>query len=124
MMVSISGPANEEYFTELLPHTTILTPNIPAALLLAKLGGRDFGPIESLTYNKRIELATFLAAKVPWVLLKGDAVPIEREGIEIVIDILTNSKGETLEFISEKSSSRGMTGQGGTLACISFDVLN
>src|ERR1700730_3146790 len=112
-MVSTSGStllpkdATKAYLTELLPHTTLLTPNLPEALLLAQLAGQEFGTVENLSHTKRYDLATFLAQKVPWVLLKGGHAPLEINGEKVVLDILVNSKSnQSKEFISQFSSSK------------------
>lgn len=124
-MVSTSGSAllpqsaTNAYLTLLLQHTTILTPNLPEALLLAKLLGNDFGSLEFLTPEKRKALARFLASKAKWVLLKGGHAPIERNGKNIVIDILVHSAGDYYEFESDYSISKNTHGTGCTLACMS-----
>ena len=123
-MVSTSGStllpqdATSAYLTDLLPHTTLLTPNLPEALLLAHLGGKDFGTLEDLSRDKRYELATFLTQKVQSVLLKGGHAPLEVDGERVVIDILVNANGQSKEFISKFSPSKNTHGTGCTLACI------
>jgi hydroxymethylpyrimidine/phosphomethylpyrimidine kinase / thiaminase len=122
-MVSTSGStllpqtATKAYLTDLLPCTTILTPNLPEALLLAKLSGKNFGAVSDLTEEKRLELAFYMASKVEWLLLKGGHAPIERDGKKIVVDILVHGK-ESQEFISDFSLSKNTHGTGCTLACI------
>lgn len=121
-MVSTSGStllpqaATKAYLTDLLPCATILTPNLPEALLLAKLAGKDFGALQELTGEKRLEMALYLASNVDWVLLKGGHAPIERNGKKIVIDILVHGK-ESHEFVSDFSPSKNTHGTGCTLAC-------
>lgn len=123
-MVSTSGStllpqeAAKAYLTELLPHTTLLTPNLPEAILLAQLSGKDFGTVENLSRDKRYELAKFLSQKARWVLLKGGHAPLEINGDKVVLDILVNSSGQSQEFISEFSHSKNTHGTGCTLACI------
>src|SRR5271169_4816552 len=108
-MISTSGStllpefATTAYLTHVLPLTPILTPNIPEALLLAKLAAKDFGSIENLTFSKRHELATFLASMTQRVLLKGGHLPIERNGRKVAVDVLVNSMGESKEFVSDFS---------------------
>jgi len=125
-MVSTSGStllpqdATKAYLTDLLPYATILTPNLPEALLLAQLAGKDFGTVEELSRDKRYELAFFLAEKVQWVLLKGGHAPLERNGEKVVLDILVNRNGQSKEFISEFSRSKSTHGPGCTLAGIAF----
>lgn len=121
-MVTTSGStllpesATTAYLTHLLPYTTLLTPNIPEALLLSKLAGH---PFPQLPFSKRHELANFLASRTKkWVLLKGGHDPIEQNGRKVVVDILVNSsKGVSREFISEFSTSKNTHGTGCTLAC-------
>jgi hydroxymethylpyrimidine/phosphomethylpyrimidine kinase len=127
-MVATSGStllpqdATKAYLTALLPHTTILTPNLPEALLLAQLSGKDFGTVEKLSRDKRYELATFLSKQVQLVLLKGGHAPLELNGKNVVLDILVNANGQSKEFVSEFSTSRNTHGTGCTLACISPEI--
>jgi hydroxymethylpyrimidine kinase/phosphomethylpyrimidine kinase len=122
-MVSTSGSAllhesaTNAYLTHLLPNTTLLTPNLPEALVLSKLSGKDFGKVEELTLEKRYELARFLASKAQWILLKGGHAAVDRNGESIVLDILVNSKGDMTEFVSAFSQSKNTHGTGCTLAC-------
>ena len=122
-MVATSGsvllptPAAKAYLTHLLQHTTLLTPNLPEALLLAHLAGRNFGKLENLTVDNRFELAEYLTSKVEWVLLKGGHLGYETNGKKVVLDILLNSKGQKWEFISDFSDSKNTHGTGCTLAC-------
>jgi hydroxymethylpyrimidine/phosphomethylpyrimidine kinase len=111
--------ATNAYLTHLLPYTTLLTPNIPEALLLSKLAGKEF---HELTLEKRHELGRFLISKtnVKWLLLKGGHNPIIRNGRKVVVDILVNSKGESKEFVSDFSSSKNTHGTGCTLACLTL----
>ena len=124
VMVSASGShlipmsAVNAYLTDLLPYTTLLTPNIPEALHLAKLVGHDFGPLDSITPEKLTQLAISLSANVPWVLLKGGHGPLTRNGRKSVVDILVNKEGKTIEFVSDFSDSKNTHGTGCTLACI------
>jgi|SRR5579859_8126826 len=122
-MVSTSGStllpqaATNAYLTSLLPHTTILTPNLPEALLLAKLAGQDFGSLSGITRDRKLELASFLAKKVSWVLVKGGHAPVDKDGKKVVIDVLVDNKGHSYEFVSEFSPSTNTHGTGCTLAC-------
>ena len=125
-MVSSSGStllsesASNAYLTHLLPYATILTPNLPEALVLAKLAGKDFGSIAGMTVERRLELGSFLATKAQWVLLKGGHAAIERDGKRYVLDILVNPKGESKEFIAQFSQTPNTHGTGCTLACKFF----
>jgi len=122
-MVSTTGStllpqaATNAYITHLLPQTTLLTPNLPEALLLAKLAGREFGNVEDLTLDKRRKLAAFLSERGQWVLLKGGHLAIERDGKKTVVDILMRSNGYSREFVSDFSMSSNTHGTGCTLAC-------
>ena len=124
VMISASGShlipvsAVSAYLTDLLPYTTLLTPNIPEALHLAKLVGHDFGALDSVTPEKLTQLAISLAANAQWVLLKGGHGPLTRNGRKSVVDILVNKEGRTIEFVSDFSNSKNTHGTGCTLACI------
>jgi len=131
-MVSTSGStllpesATNAYLTHLLPHTTLLTPNLPEAKLLAKLTGtEDMG--DGKSRQSRHKLATSLARVTKradgvserWVLLKGGHAPIEQNGKMVVVDILTSDSGdEVVEFVSDFSDSKNTHGTGCSLACI------
>jgi hydroxymethylpyrimidine/phosphomethylpyrimidine kinase len=121
-MVSTSGStllpesATNAYLTLLLPSTTLLTPNLPEALLLSKLAGKDFGSLDQLNYQQRREMASFLGSNGRWVLLKGGHLPLEREGKQVVVDILAKGN-EYKEFVSDFSTSKNTHGTGCTLAC-------
>jgi hydroxymethylpyrimidine/phosphomethylpyrimidine kinase len=128
-MVSTSGStllpesATKAYLTHLLPHTTLLTPNLPEAKLLAKLTGNEYSGADKSLSSRR-DLVTSLARvskraeglSERWVLLKGGHAPMERNGTVVVIDILAS---DFMEFVSEFSESKNTHGTGCTLACIS-----
>lgn len=110
---------------ELLPMTTILTPNVPEAKLLAKDAGQSFEDIRSLEDLK--QLAELIATLGPrYVLLKGGHLPLSREGIvangdadrHVVVDVLYG-KEEKRHWVyeSEYIKSRNTHGTGCSLAC-------
>lgn len=83
---------------ELLPWATVLTPNIPEAILLTSWEGG----VDSVDDMRR------LARKVGqlgrnWVYLKGGHAPLEgkEEGGKVVVDILWGKEGE-VEILSER----------------------
>jgi len=132
-MVSTSGStllpesATKAYLTHLLPHATLLTPNLPEAKLLARLTGNEYSGADKSLSSRR-DLVTSLARATKradgvserWVLLKGGHAPMERNGKVVVIDILaSDSRDDIVEFVSEFSESKNTHGTGCTLACIS-----
>ena len=128
VMISTSGSvllpesAAITYVTNLLPVTTLLTPNFPEAIFLANLceSSIDWGN-PTLNLQDRLKLATFLSKKSEWVLLKGGHAPLERNGKKVVVDILVNKCGTfSREYISEFSPSKNTHGTGCTLSCFSF----
>lgn len=81
-MVSTSGSqllpqdAVETLINELLPLTTILTPNIPEALVLLKTAGKPLPEPKSITdLNDIVHLVRTLGPK--YVLLKGGHLPLD-----------------------------------------------
>ncbi|KAJ6103623.1 Phosphomethylpyrimidine kinase type-1 [Penicillium sp. IBT 16267x] len=130
VMVSTSGAqllpekAVKVLRTELLPITTILTPNIPEALLLLK----DFGveAPEPADLPGLIKLAKQICAMGPKaVLLKGGHLPLTKDlkttqnpkDAITVIDILYDSvTGETSLFDTEYLISKNTHGTGCSLA--------
>jgi hydroxymethylpyrimidine/phosphomethylpyrimidine kinase len=122
-MISTSGArlleieATKAYLDQLLPFCTVLTPNLPEAVLLAKLAGEDYGPVEDLDLLRRVDLAKLLVRYCEWVLLKGGHCPVVQNGRNVVVDILIHKDGEVTEFVSEFSSSKNTHGTGCTLAC-------
>jgi hydroxymethylpyrimidine/phosphomethylpyrimidine kinase len=128
-MISTSGStllpesATDAYLTHLLPHTTLLTPNLPEAMLLAKLSGEDLDGDEKLHGGRR-QLAFYLQRMMKgpteqWILLKGGHAPVEKDGKMVVIDMLTSTfRKDIIEFVSEFSESKNTHGTGCTLACM------
>ena len=133
-MVSTSGTqllpeqAVKELRADILPLTTILTPNIPEAMLLLHSGnGRT--PHGSGGLDEMISLAKQVQKLgVKWVLLKGGHLPLNKDYVmvpkdgstpAIVVDILTD--GTQVKLIeTEYLYSKNTHGTGCSLACESF----
>lgn len=128
VMVSTSGSkllpekAVKELRTKLLPLTTILTPNIPEALLLLKDAGAEASEPKDL--EGMVELAKKICSLGPKaVLLKGGHLPLTKdhkasqdpkEGT-LVVDILFDGTTATL-FETEFLVSKNTHGTGCSLA--------
>lgn len=115
--------AVQTLITELLPVTTILTPNISEAQLLAKEAGKPFNDIGSLDEMKKV--AESIASLGPkYVLLKGGHLPLSKDGIvangeadrHVVVNVLYG-EGQTWVFESDYIESRNTHGTGCSLAC-------
>jgi hydroxymethylpyrimidine kinase/phosphomethylpyrimidine kinase len=128
-MVSTSGSqllvqeAIRELREHLLPHTTILTPNVPEAkLLLADAGITTEDP---KSVDDLISVAMSLQSLGPkYVLVKGGHLPFTKEGKvaeteeekKFVVDVLYGDGGETrIETAYQKS--KNTHGTGCSLAC-------
>lgn len=127
-MVSTSGSqllpeaAVQSLRTKLLPLTTILTPNIPEAILLLKDAGVDVQLPKDL--SELTQLAKQVRALGPkTVLLKGGHLPLTAaheavqnpEDASRVIDILYDGENTTL-FETEFLMSKNTHGTGCSLA--------
>jgi hydroxymethylpyrimidine/phosphomethylpyrimidine kinase len=130
VMVSTSGAqllpheAIAQLSQHLLPHTTILTPNIPEATLLLTQNGHEAGEIQSVgdveTMGRKIQE---LGPK--WVLVKGGHMPFRRdftvaktdEEKEVVVDVLVGPEGSILRVESPYQKSTSTHGTGCSLAC-------
>jgi hydroxymethylpyrimidine kinase/phosphomethylpyrimidine kinase len=128
-MVSTSGSqllpkeAVRELREHLLPHTTVLTPNVPEALLLLSDAGlRADAPrnVDSL-----IRVAKAVQSLGPkFVLLKGGHLPLKNDGSmaktdaerELMVDILYG-QGETTRIETAYQHSKNTHGTGCSLAC-------
>jgi len=115
--------AVQTLISELLPVTTILTPNISEAQLLAKEAGKSFNDIRSLDEMKKV--AESIATLGPkYVLLKGGHLPLRKDGTvangeadrHVVVNVLYG-EGQTWVFESDYSESRNTHGTGCSLAC-------
>ncbi|KAJ5882081.1 heme oxygenase-like multi-helical [Penicillium soppii] len=128
VMVSTSGSqllperAVKELRAKLLPLTTILTPNIPEALLLLKDAGAEVP--EPTDLDEMIELAKKICSLGPQaVLLKGGHLPLTKDHkishdpreATNVVDILFDGKTATL-FETEFLTSKNTHGTGCSLA--------
>ncbi|KAL7919902.1 Phosphomethylpyrimidine kinase domain-containing protein [Trichoderma austrokoningii] len=129
VMVSTSGAqllpheAIAQLSQHLLPHTTILTPNIPEATLLLTQNGHQVGEIQSVSdveaMGRKIQQ---LGPK--WVLVKGGHMPFRKdltvaksdEEKEIVVDVLVGPEGSVLRVQSPYQKSTSTHGTGCSLA--------
>lgn len=127
-MVSTSGSqllpeaAVSTLVNELLPLTTILTPNLPEALRLLNIAGMNVKEPEVV--EDFITIATHIHKLGPkWVLLKGGHLPLMKgrlvskgtEDREIVLNVLVGDSGVTL-MESEYLHCRNTHGTGCSLA--------
>src|SRR3954470_11778041 len=127
-MISTSGSqllpekAIKELRTKLLPLTTVLTPNIPEALLLLKDAGAETS--EPTDLEGLIELAKKICSLGPKaVLLKGGHLPLTKDkkipqdpkDATTVVDILFDGTTATL-FETEFLVSKNTHGTGCSLA--------
>jgi hydroxymethylpyrimidine kinase/phosphomethylpyrimidine kinase len=128
-MVATSGAhllpehAVEKLLQDLLPITTILTPNLPEAKLLLRKANIAFKEPE--TPDDLVEMAKALQRLGPkYVLLKGGHIPLTKDrkvsaeiaGDNIVFNVLAGPDGvETYE--TEYLKSKNTHGTGCSLAC-------
>ncbi|KAL7946867.1 Phosphomethylpyrimidine kinase domain-containing protein [Trichoderma barbatum] len=129
VMVSTSGAqllpheAIAQLSQHLLPHTTVLTPNIPEATLLLTQNGHEVGEIQSVAdveaMGRKIQE---LGPK--WVLVKGGHMPFRRdlavaktnEEKQVVVDVLIGSEGSVFRVESPYQESTSTHGTGCSLA--------
>ncbi|PNP39900.1 hypothetical protein TGAMA5MH_08166 [Trichoderma gamsii] len=129
VMVSTSGAqllpheAIAQLSQHLLPHTTILTPNIPEATLLLTQNGQQVNEIQSVSdveaMGRKIQQ---LGPK--WVLVKGGHMPFRKdltvaktdEEKEIVVDVLVGPEESVLRVQSPYQKSTSTHGTGCSLA--------
>lgn len=100
--------------TDILPITTILTPNIPESVLLLRNSGEDVGDPSSL--DDAIQLAKRLHALGPkYIFLKGGHLPLASDmrkpenanDASVVVDVLYDGKSVTLiktDFLTSKNT--------------------
>jgi hydroxymethylpyrimidine kinase/phosphomethylpyrimidine kinase len=128
-MVSTSGSrllpteAVRDLREDLLPHTTILTPNVPEALLLLSDAGL---PAEApRNVNELIEIAKAVQSLGPkFVLLKGGHLPLKKNGDVartaaervLMVDILYG-EGIVTRMETAYQNSKNTHGTGCSLAC-------
>lgn len=108
---------------DLLPLTTILTPNLPEAMLLLETAGVEIQDPENV--DDIIALAHKLLGLGPkYVLLKGGHLPLTRGRVvskgeserEIVLNVLVGESGLTV-MESDYQKSENTHGTGCSLAC-------
>ena len=129
VMVSTSGSqllqdeALETLIRELLPVTTILTPNFPEAQLILEKAGKKINTPQ--TVAEIIEVAKAVQALGPkYVLLKGGHVPLTKDrrisSMEdqhaLVYNVLCTAERVTA-FETEYINSKSTHGTGCSLAC-------
>ncbi|TVY93762.1 putative hydroxymethylpyrimidine/phosphomethylpyrimidine kinase [Lachnellula willkommii] len=128
VMVSTSGSqllpqkAVRELRTLLLPHTTILTPNVPEAKLLLSDAGKPAEDPKNV--DDLIEIAKSVQSLGPkYVLVKGGHLPFKKDGTvaktdeerELMIDILYG-EGEVIRIETAYQKSKNTHGTGCSMA--------
>jgi hydroxymethylpyrimidine/phosphomethylpyrimidine kinase len=128
-MVSTSGSrllphdAVSTLIRDLLPLTTILTPNLPEAMLLLDTAGVEVKDPENA--DDIVSMAHKILGLGPkWVLLKGGHLPLTRGRVvsrveserEIVLNVLVGESGLTM-LESDYQRSENTHGTGCSLAC-------
>ena len=128
-MVSTSGSqllpqeAVRELRELLLPHATVLTPNVPEAKLLLSNAGKPVQNPQNI--DDLINLAKSVQSLGPkYVLVKGGHLPFKQDGTiastdaekELVIDILFG-EGKVARIDSRYQKSKNTHGTGCSLAC-------
>lgn len=129
-MVSTSGAqllpheAIAQLSQHLLPHTTLLTPNIPEATLLLTQNGHEVGEIQSVA-DVEVMGRKIQELGPKWVLVKGGHMPFRRdfsvaktkEEREIIVDVLIGPGGSVFRVESPYQESTSTHGTGCSLAC-------
>jgi hydroxymethylpyrimidine/phosphomethylpyrimidine kinase len=128
-MVSTSGSrllphdAVSTLIRDLLPLTTILTPNLPEAMLLLDTAGVEVKDPKNA--DDIVSMAHKILGLGPkWVLLKGGHLPLTHERVvsrvdserEIVLNVLVGESGLTM-LESDYQRSENTHGTGCSLAC-------
>ncbi|KAM5353923.1 hypothetical protein ACJ41O_000573 [Fusarium nematophilum] len=107
----------------LLPHTTVLTPNIPEARLILSQNGEAAPEVRSVEDLEAV--ARRIQALGPrWVLVKGGHCPMKEdltaaeaeEERKVVVDVLVGGHGEAVRVQSPYQSSTSTHGTGCSLA--------
>ncbi|KAL7789094.1 Phosphomethylpyrimidine kinase domain-containing protein [Trichoderma ceciliae] len=129
VMVSTSGAqllpneAVAQLSQHLLPHTTILTPNIPEATLLLTQNGHEASEIQTVSdveaMGRKIQE---LGPK--WVLVKGGHKPFRKDLVvaktdeekKVVVDVLVGPGGSVVRVQSPYQESTSTHGTGCSLA--------
>jgi hydroxymethylpyrimidine kinase/phosphomethylpyrimidine kinase len=128
-MISTSGSqllpqeAVRELREQILPITTVLTPNVPEAKLLLSNAGKNVQDLNNV--NDLIDYARILQSLGPkYVLVKGGHLPFKRDGNvaktdaerHSVIDILYG-EGKVTRIETLYQNSKNTHGTGCSLAC-------
>lgn len=128
-MISTSGSALLPHASikrlrdELLPLTTVLTPNVPEALYLLKDAGIEHE--EPKCVDDMAVLAKRIQELGPkWVLVKGGHSPFKKDGTfataeedkAMVVDVLYG-EGQVHQVVSNYQQSQNTHGTGCSLAC-------
>ena len=109
--------------TQLLPLTTILTPNIPEARLLLK--NAELEAPETKSLDDIVNIARTLQSLGPrYVLVKGGHLPLTKDGQistkdadhHTVVDVLYDGR-QALVYETDYQSSKNTHGTGCSLAC-------
>lgn len=137
-MISTSGAALlpheaiNQLCSHILPHTTVLTPNIPEALLILSQNGQPAPEVRSVADIE--DMARRIQALGPkWVLVKGGHRPMKEDLTaaekddekKLVVDVLVGGEGgqETVRVQSPYQESTSTHGTGCSLACKYFAIL-
>ncbi|KAK4062418.1 hypothetical protein Trihar35433_9239 [Trichoderma harzianum] len=129
VMVSTSGAqllpheAIAQLSQHLLPHTTLLTPNIPEATLLLTQNGHEVGEIQSVA-DVEVMGRKIQELGPKWVLVKGGHMPFRRdfsvaktsEEREIIVDVLIGPGDSVFRVESPYQESTSTHGTGCSLA--------
>ncbi|KAK4060841.1 uncharacterized protein Triagg1_10533 [Trichoderma aggressivum f. europaeum] len=129
VMVSTSGAqllpheAIAQLSQHLLPHTTLLTPNIPEATLLLTQNGHEVGEIQSVA-DVEVMGRKIQELGPKWVLVKGGHMPFRRdfsvaktnEERDIIVDVLIGPGGSVFRVESPYQESTSTHGTGCSLA--------
>lgn len=128
-MVSTSGSqllhqeAVRELRELLLPHATVLTPNVPEAKLLLSNAGTRFNDPQNV--DDLVDLAKAVQSLGPkFVLVKGGHLPFKKDGTiastdgerELMVDILYG-EGQVTKIETKYQKSKNTHGTGCSLAC-------
>ncbi|KAM6515215.1 trifunctional hydroxymethylpyrimidine kinase/phosphomethylpyrimidine kinase/thiaminase [Fusarium solani] len=129
VMVSTSGAtllpneAVQHLCKHLLPHTTVLTPNIPEAFLILSQNGQSAPEVRNVDDLEAV--ARSIQALGPkWVLVKGGHVPMKddltvattEEERKFVVDVLVGGDNEVVRVQSPYQASTSTHGTGCSLA--------
>lgn len=128
-MISTSGSqllpedAVDTLIKQLLPLTTILTPNLPEAILLLQTAGVSFKEPENV--NDIVEIAKSIQELGPkFVLLKGGHLPLTKGRVvskdeadrNVILNVLYGD-GKAVLMETEYLNSKNTHGTGCSLAC-------